>query len=158
MPFGNLSGDPAQDYLADGISEDVIVELGRFRDLNVLSRQSTSVYRGKAVDVREIGRALGAGFVLEGTVRQLGDRLRITGRLIDAASGTQVWSEAFNETLTALDRLYALRPGLKIADIVWVYRRFQRPDADSAKYVEAFREAGIPEGRYRPLDIDGGDP
>jgi TolB-like protein/class 3 adenylate cyclase len=402
MPFENLSGDPAQDYLSDGISEDVIVELGRFRDLNVLSRQSTSVYRGKALDVRDIGEALGADYVLEGTVRLLGDRLRVTGRLIDATSGAQVWSGAFDEALTApnlfdvqlritervasavgdsdgaikridarrartkppeqlssyecsmyrweffdnramqerirgcilrvvegepdywrgwaqladalrtdvmlftnyyegthdekldraltaarkavslnpesprayfvlgnvfllmgdregfyaaaeaalalggdrriegqlgywfvwtgrralgaallrraidlnpsstreswhrglaayhfaegeyeaaleefrkgahphywwsvslevailtklgraeetraaLDRLYALRPGIKIADIVWLYRRFQQPDADSAKYVEAFREAGIPEGRYRPLDID----
>ena len=101
MPFENLSGDPAQDYLSDGISEDVIVELGRFRDLNVLSRQSTSVYRGKALDVRDIGEALGADYVLEGTVRLLGDRLRITGRLIDANSGAQVWSEAFDEALTA---------------------------------------------------------
>lgn len=403
MPFENLSGDPEQDYLADGISEDVIVELGRFRDLNILSRQSTSAYRGKALDVRDIGEALGADYVLEGTVRQFGDRLRITGRLIDATSGAQVWSAAFDEALTAsslfdvqlritervaaavgdsdgaikridarrartkpparlssyecsmdrwelfdnrdmrerirgcilrvverepgywrgwaqlaealradvmlfannyegtldekldraraaarkavslnpesprahfvlgnvlllmgdregyyaaaesalalggdrriegqigywfvwsgrhelgagllrraidlnpsstmelwhrgladyyfskgdyeaaleeyrkgaqphywwavaqevailtelgrakegraaLDRLYALRPNIKIADIVWIYRRFQRPDAHTAKYVEAFREAGIPEGRYRPLDIDG---
>ncbi|MFQ5565213.1 MAG: adenylate/guanylate cyclase domain-containing protein [Paracoccaceae bacterium] len=404
MPFENLSGDPAQDYLADGISEDVIVELGRFRDLNVLSRQSTSIYRGTAVDVREIGEALGAGYVLEGSVRQVGDRLRVTGRLIDATSGAQVWSGAFDEVLSAanlfdvqlritervasavgdsdgaikridarrartkppeqlssyecsmypmaffddrpmqervrscilrvveeepeywrgwvqladalrtdvmlftnyydgtqaekldralsaarnavslnpesprahfalgmvlllsgdregfyaaaeaalalggdrrvegqigywfvwsgrhelgaallrraidlnpsssrdtwhrgladyhftrgeyeaaleeyrrgaqphywwavaeevailielgrtaearaaIDRLYALRPGIKIADIVWTYRRFQRPDADSARYVEAFRQAGIPEGRYRPLDTGGG--
>jgi TolB-like protein/class 3 adenylate cyclase/Flp pilus assembly protein TadD len=403
LPFENLSGDLAKDYLADGISEDVIVELGRFRDLNILSRQSTSAYRGMAVDVREIGQALGADYVLEGTVREAGDRLRVTGRLIDADSGAQVWSGAFDETLTAsslfdvqlritervasavgdsdgaikridarrartkppeqlssyecsvyrleffddgalqerirgcilrvveeepeywrgwaqladalrvdvmlftshykgthaekldralaaarkavslnpespraqfvlgnvlllkgdragfyaaaeaalalggnrriegqigywfvwtgrhdlgaallrraidlnpssireswhrgladyhfirgeyeaaldeyrkgaqphywwavaeevailtklgrarearaaLDRLYALRPGIKIADIVWIYRRFQRPDADSAKYVEAFREAGIPEGRYRQLDIGG---
>ncbi len=59
-----------------------------------------------------------------------------------------------DDARAALDRLYALRPGIKIADIVWLYRRFQRPDADTAKYVEAFREAGIPEGRYRPLDID----
>jgi class 3 adenylate cyclase/TolB-like protein len=101
MPFENLSGDPAQDYLSDGLSEDVIVELGRFRDLNVLSRQSTSVYRGKAVDVRDIGEALGADYVLEGTVRQVGDRLRVTGRLIDATSGAQVWSSAFDEALTA---------------------------------------------------------
>ena len=59
-----------------------------------------------------------------------------------------------DDARAALDRLYALRPGIKIADIVWLYRRFQRPDADTAKYVEAFREAGVPEGRYRSLDID----
>jgi TolB-like protein/class 3 adenylate cyclase/Flp pilus assembly protein TadD len=101
MPFENLSGDPAQDYLADGMSEDVIVELGRFRDFNILSRQSTSAYRGKATDVREVGKVLGAEFALEGTVRKVGDRLRITGRLIDTTTGAQVWSDAFDEPLTA---------------------------------------------------------
>ncbi len=101
LPFENLSGDPTQDYLADGISEDVIVELGQFRDLNMLSRQSTSAYQGKTLDMREIGKALGADYVLEGTARQVGERLRVTGRLIDASTGAQVWSEAFDETLTA---------------------------------------------------------
>jgi len=101
MPFENLSGDPAQDYLADGISEDVIVELGRFRDLNILSRQSSSAYQGKAVDIRQIGKDLGADYVLEGTVRQAGERLRVTGRLIDASSGAQIWSDAFDEVLSA---------------------------------------------------------
>lgn len=100
MPFENLSGDGERDYLADGISEDLIVELGRFRDLNVLSRHSTAVYRGKTVDVRQIGEALGADYILEGTVRQAGDRLRVTSRLIDAATGVQAWSGAFDEVLT----------------------------------------------------------
>ncbi len=101
MPFENLSGDPAQDLLAVGIGEDLVVELGRYRDLNVLSRQSTYALRSEAMDVREIGRILGADYVLEGTVRRAGDRLRVTARLIDAASGAQVWSEAFDDMLTA---------------------------------------------------------
>ncbi len=101
MPFDNLSGDPAQDLLAVGIGEDLVVELGRYRDLNVLSRQSTYALRSEAMDVREIGRILGADYVLEGTVRRAGDRLRVTARLIDAASGAQVWSEAFDDMLTA---------------------------------------------------------
>ncbi|RMF41827.1 MAG: hypothetical protein D6754_00115, partial [Alphaproteobacteria bacterium] len=101
LPFENLSGDPAQDYLADGISEDVIVELGRFRDLNVLSRRSTSGYRDKTVDLRELGRRLGADYVLEGSVRTSGERLRATARLSDARTGAQVWSEAFDEALSA---------------------------------------------------------
>ncbi len=100
LAFENLSGDPTKDYLSDGISEDVIVELGRYRDLNVLSRHTTFSYRGQHLDVRNIGEALGADFVLEGTVRQVGDRLRVTARLIDAQSRTQVWSEAFDEELT----------------------------------------------------------
>jgi len=100
-PFRNLSGDPAQDYLAEGISEDVIVELGRYRDLNILSRESTETYRDAGMDMRRVGQALGADYVLEGTVRRAGDRLRVTGRLVDARSGAQVWSEAFDEELTA---------------------------------------------------------
>ncbi len=101
LAFENLSSDPTKNYLSDGISEDVIIELGRYRDLNILSRQSTFAYRGSNEDVRVIGEALGADYVLEGTVRQAGDRLRVTARLIDAQSRTQVWSEAFNEKLTA---------------------------------------------------------
>ncbi|WP_282022464.1 adenylate/guanylate cyclase domain-containing protein [Ruegeria faecimaris] len=100
LAFENLSGDPSKDYLSDGISEDVIIELGRYRDLNVLSRHTTFSYRGQHQDVRGIGESLGAEFVLEGTVRQAGDRLRVTARLIDTQSRAQVWSEAFDEKLT----------------------------------------------------------
>ena len=100
LAFENLSGDPSKAYLSDGISEDVIIELGRYRELNVLSRQTTFSYRGQHLDVREIGEELGADFVLEGTVRQAGDRLRATASLIDAQSRTQVWSETFDEELT----------------------------------------------------------
>ena len=100
LAFENLSGDPTKDYLSDGISEDVIIELGRYRDLNVLSRHTTFSYRGQHVDVRTIGEALDADFVLEGTVRQSGDRLRVTARLVDTKSRAQVWSEAFDEELT----------------------------------------------------------
>ncbi|SMO89894.1 adenylate/guanylate cyclase domain-containing protein [Ruegeria faecimaris] len=100
LAFENLSGDPSKDYLSDGISEDVIIELGRYRDLNVLSRHTTFSYRGQHLDVRSIGKSLGADFVLEGTVRQAGERLRVTARLIDTDSRAQVWSEAFDEKLT----------------------------------------------------------
>lgn len=101
LPFENLSGDPAQDYLSDGISEDVITELGQFRDLNVLSRRTTLVYRGRAADIREIGAELDAEFVLEGSVRRREERLRLTARLSDTRTGSQVWSAAFDETLDA---------------------------------------------------------
>jgi TolB-like protein len=100
MPFENLSGDAESDYLATGISEDIIVELGRYKDVNAISRQSVAAYKGKVADVRQIGRDLGADYLLEGTVRQSSDRLRVTASLIDATRGSQVWSSAFNETLT----------------------------------------------------------
>ena len=84
LPLENMSGDPEQAYFSDGISEDVITELARFRELMVIARNSSFAFRGKAVDVREVGRALGAGYVVEGSVRRAGERVRITAQLIDA--------------------------------------------------------------------------
>ncbi len=101
LPFDNLSGDVAKTYISEGIGEDIIVELGRYPDLNVLSRQTTAAYRERYADVREIGSALGADYVLEGSVRQARERMRVTARLIDAGSRRQVWSAAFDERLTA---------------------------------------------------------
>ena len=103
MPFENLSGDAEDDLLAIGMGEDINVELGRYRDLNVISRQSTHSLAGGAIDLREIGRNLGAEFVLEGTLRRAGERLRVTARLSDAVSGTQVWSGSFDETSSTSD-------------------------------------------------------
>ena len=81
LPFDNLSGDPEQAYFSDGITEDVITELSRFRELLVIARNSSFAFRGKATDVREVGRALGAGYVVEGSVRRAGNRVRITAQL-----------------------------------------------------------------------------
>ncbi len=96
LPFDELSGDPAQAYLSDGITEDVITELSRFRELLVIARNSSFAFRGKAVDVREIGRALGAGYVVEGSVRRAGGRVRITAQLIDAATSAHLWAERYD--------------------------------------------------------------
>ena len=82
-----MSGDPAQEYLSDGITEDIITELSRFSELFVIARNSTFQYKGRAVDVRRIGRELGVRYVLEGSVRREGDRIRISAQLIDAAGG-----------------------------------------------------------------------
>jgi adenylate cyclase len=128
LAFENLSGDQAKDYLSDGLSEDVIIELGRYRYLNILSRQSTFAYRGRHEDVRTIAQALGADYVLEGTVRQADDRLRVTASLIDAQSRTQVWSKAFDEELTAsnlldVQLLITERVAAAIADIHGAIRR-----------------------------------
>src|SRR5215470_1003650 len=84
LPFANLSGDPQQDYISDGITEDIITELARFSELMVIARNSAFQYKGKAVDIRQVGRELGARYVLEGSVRRSVDRIRITTQLIDA--------------------------------------------------------------------------
>ena len=93
LAFANLSGDPHQEYLSDGITEDIITELSRFSELMVIARNSTFQYKGKAVDIRQIGRELGVRYVLEGSVRGDGRRVRITAQLIDAVSGGHRWAE-----------------------------------------------------------------
>ncbi len=99
LPFDNLSGDPEQAYFSDGISEDIITELSRFRELLVIARNSSFALRGRAVDVREVGRVLGAGHILEGSVRRAGERLRISAQLVDARSGVHSWAERYDRPI-----------------------------------------------------------
>jgi TolB-like protein len=99
LPFTNLGADAEQEYLADGIVEDIITELSRFSELFVIARNSSFQYKGKATDVRQVGRDLGVRYVLEGSVRRGGDRLRISAQLIDAATGTHRWAERYDRKL-----------------------------------------------------------
>ncbi len=99
LPFANLSGDPQQDYFSDGITEDITTELSRFSELIVIARNSSFQYKGKAVDIRQVGRELGARYVLEGSVRRSGDRVRITAQLVDAMTGAHRWAERYDREL-----------------------------------------------------------
>lgn len=99
LPFHNLSGDPQQEYFADGVVEDIIAALSRMRWLFVIARNSSFTYKGRVVDVKEVGRALGVRYVLEGSVRKTGDKVRITGQLIDTTTGMHLWAERFEGTL-----------------------------------------------------------
>jgi len=99
LPFDNLSDDPAQTYFSDGITEDLITELSRFRDLLVVARNSSFAFKGRPVDAVEAGRRLGVRFLLEGSVRKAGERVRITAQLIDAATGAHLWAERYDRTL-----------------------------------------------------------
>jgi TolB-like protein len=96
LPFSNLSGDPAQQYFSDGITEDIVTELSRFRTLFVIAPNSSFQYRGNAPDATVIGRELGVRYLADGSVRRAGDRLRISARLIDATSGAHVWADHFD--------------------------------------------------------------
>jgi adenylate cyclase len=96
LPFTNMSGDPEQQYFSDGITEDIITELSRFHDLFVMARNSSFQYRGKAVDIKRVGRELGVQFIVEGSVRKFGDRVRISSQLIDTASGNHLWAERYD--------------------------------------------------------------
>jgi TolB-like protein len=126
LPFDNLGGDPEQGYFSDGIVEDITTALARVSGLFVIARNSSFAYRGKAVDVRQVGRELGVRYVLEGSVRKAGERVRITGQLIDALSGAHLWAERFDGTLADVFELQdrvaegvagAIEPTLRGAEI-----------------------------------------
>ena len=93
-----MSGHPEQDYFADGIVEEIITALSRFRELFVIARNSSFTYKGRAADVKDVGRELGVRYVLEGSVRRAADRVRITAQLIDAKTGRHLWAERFDGT------------------------------------------------------------
>ncbi|BBA34897.1 CadC family transcriptional regulator [Methylocaldum marinum] len=95
LPFHNLSGDPEQEYFADGVVEDITAALSRIRWLFVIARNSSFTYKGRIVDVKQVGRELGVRYVLEGSVRKAATRVRITGQLIDATTGVHVWADRF---------------------------------------------------------------
>jgi len=99
LPFENMSGDPEQEYFADGIVEEITTALSRFKSLFVISRNSSFVYKGKAVDIKQVGRELGVRYVLEGSVRKAAGKVRITGQLIDAATGIHLWADRFEGDL-----------------------------------------------------------
>jgi adenylate cyclase len=99
LPFANLSGDPQQEYFSDGITQDITTELSRFSELLVIARNSSFLYKGKAVDIRQAARELGARYVVEGSVRRSGDRVRITAQLIDAVTGAHRWGERYDREL-----------------------------------------------------------
>jgi TolB-like protein/class 3 adenylate cyclase/tetratricopeptide (TPR) repeat protein len=99
LPFQNMSGDPDQEYFADGIVEDIITALSRFKSLFVIARNSSFTYKGNAVDIKQVGRELGVRYVLEGSVRKAGSRVRITGQLIEAATGAHLWADKFDGEL-----------------------------------------------------------
>ena len=106
LPFSNMSGDPEQEYFADGLVEDIITTLSKLAGLRVIARNSSIVYKGQTVDIREVAKQLGVQFVLEGSVRRGGDRIRITAQLIDASSGSHVWAERYDR---AMDDIFALQ-------------------------------------------------
>jgi TolB-like protein/Tfp pilus assembly protein PilF len=125
LPFTNMSGDPEQDYFADGMVEDIITALSRCSGLIVIARNSSFTYKGRSIDVREVGRELGVAYVLEGSVRRAGARLRITGQLIDATTGAHLWADRFDGDASAVFALQdditarvvaAIEPTLELAE------------------------------------------
>jgi TolB-like protein len=136
LPFQNMSGDPEQEYFADGIVEEIITALSRLRQLFVIARNSSFTYKGRAVDVKQVGRELGVRYVLEGSVRRAANRVRITGQLVDASTGAHLWADRFDGELEDIfdlqDRVTAsvvgaIAPKLEQAEI----ERAKRKPTDS---------------------------
>ncbi len=126
LPFDNMSGDPEQEYFADGVVEEIITALSRMPWLFVIARNSSFIYKGRAVDVKQVGRDLGVRYVLEGSIRKAGGRLRITGQLIDATTGTHLWADRYDGGLEDIFELQdqvtssvvgAIAPKLESAEI-----------------------------------------
>jgi TolB-like protein len=130
LPFQNMSGDPEQEYFADGIVEEIITALSRFRELFVIARNSSFTYKGRAVDMKQVGRELGVRYVLEGSVRKAGNRLRITGQLIDTQTGAHLWADRFEGTLEDIFDLQDQVTGKVIAAIV---PKLEQVEIDRAK-------------------------
>src|SRR5262247_2436046 len=112
LPFENMSGDPEQEYFADGMVEEIITALSRFKWLFVIARNSSFTFKGRAVDIKEVGRRLGVRYVLEGSVRKASNRVRITGQLVDATTGAHVWADRFERDLTDV---FALQDEVTVA-------------------------------------------
>src|SRR5712692_3384357 len=140
LPFQNMSGDPEQEYFADGMVEDIITALSRFKALFVIARNSSFTYKGRAVDVKQVGRELGVRYVLEGSVRKAAGRVRITGQLIEAATGAHLWADRFDGALEDVFELQdrvavsvagVIEPALQAAEM---RRSASRPTIDLTAY------------------------
>lgn len=130
LPLANMSGDPEQEFFADGLTEDIITELSRFRDLLVISRNSTFVHKGKAVNVREVAREFGVDYVLEGSVRKARDRVRVTVQLIDAETDRHVWAERYDREL---EDIFAIQDEITHAIVATLPGRVEAATHDRAK-------------------------
>jgi len=166
LPFQNMSGSPDQEYFADGMVEEIITALSRIKWLFVIARNSSFTYKGRVVDVKQIGRELGVRYVLEGSVRKADDRVRITGQLIDATSGAHLWADHFDGSLQDIFELQdkvatsvagVIEPTLQLAEM---RRSAERPTSDFTAYDLYLRALSYTltwekEGIIKALDLLG---
>jgi len=172
LPFQNMSGDPEQEYFADGIVEDIITALSRFKSLFVIARNSSFTYKGKAVDIKHVGRELGVRYVLEGSVRKAASRIRITGQLIDSSSGAHLWADRFDG---AMEDIFDVQDRVTVNVVGAIVPKLDQAETERAKrkpvesldaydcYLRgmASREEGTKEGEdealrlfYRAIELD----
>jgi TolB-like protein len=131
LPFVNMSGDPEQEYFADGVVEDIITALSKVKAFFVIARNSSFAYKGKGVDVREVGRELGVRYVLLGSIRRDSNRVRISGNLIDATTGVHLWADRFE---AALRDVFSLQDDLTANVIAAIAPRLEQAEIDRAAH------------------------
>ena len=131
LPFTNMSGDPEQEYFADGMVEDIITALSRFKSLFVIARNSSFTYKGKAVDIKQVGRELGVRYVLEGSVRKAGNRVRITGQLIEAETDRHIWADKFDG---ALEDIFDLQDQVTMSVVGLIAPKLEQAEIERAKH------------------------
>ena len=141
LPFQNMSGDAEQEYFADGMVEDIITGLSRFKWLFVIARNSTFAYKGRSVDIKQVGHELGVRYVLEGSVRKAASRVRITTQLIDAETGAHVWAERYDRSM---DDIFALQDEITLSTVAAIEPSVRRAEIERAK-------------RKRPENLDAYD-
>jgi adenylate cyclase len=141
LPFQNMSGDPEQQYFADGMVEDIITALSRFKWLFVIARNSTFTYKGRSVDIRQVGRELGVRYVLEGSVRRAADRVRITAQLIDAETSAHIWADRYDR---AVQDIFALQDEITLSTVAAIEPSVRQAEIERAK-------------RKRPENLDAYD-
>ena len=140
LPFANMSGDAEQEFFADGLTEDILTELSRRRELFVISRTSSFVYKGQAVNMREVAQKLGARYLVEGSVRKAGDRLRITVQLIDTATDAHIWAERYDRKL---DDIFAVQDEITSAIVATLPGRLEAAQHDQITRTEACQHGGL---------------
>jgi adenylate cyclase len=141
LPFQNMSGDAEQDYFADGMVEDIITGLARIKWLFVIARNSSFAYKGKSVDVKQAGRELGVRYVLEGSVRRMANRVRVTGQLVEAETGRHIWADRYDRTL---DDVFALQDELTMSVVAAIEPSLRQAEIERVK-------------RKRPENLDAYD-
>jgi adenylate cyclase len=141
LPFQNMSGDPEQEYFADGMVEDIITALSRYKWLFVIARNSTFAYKGRSVDIRQVGRELGVRYVLEGSVRKASNRIRITAQLIDAETSAHIWADRYDR---ALDDIFAVQDEITLSTVAAIEPSLRQAEIERAR-------------RKRPENLDAYD-
>ena len=140
LPFQNMSGDPEQEYFVDGLVEDIITGLSRFKSLFVIARNSSFAYKGKSPDIRQVGLALGVRYVLEGGVRKAANRVRITGQLIDASTGTHLWADRFDG---ALEDIFELQDRITASVVGIIAPTVERAEIERVRGKGGWEPAGL---------------